>query len=167
MTIADVYHSVANGGARTITVVVALPLVLGVLSWYLKIARLRRASQSVANFNIALGLSAISLEILGLTYAIDRLGTEPLSEVPLVMLLGPIYLLAAAVFVENRIHPGPQVELRRRIRGAIATVLALVVVYYILVKLNFHMLIWTSVSGFIVFILLLIGFLYFIARRFI
>lgn len=167
MTIADLYQQVAGGGIYTIAAVFGLPLVLGLLSLYFKKSGLMRLSQGVANLGIAVGLAAISIEILALVYTMDRLSVEPLSQVPLIMLLGPIYLLAAAVFVENRVHPGPQAEMRARIRGALITVLALAVVYYIVGKLNIYMLVWTSLTGFIVFILLLIGFLYFVARRFI
>ena len=47
------------------------------------------------------------------------------------------------------------------------TFIVVVVCYYVLGRLGFHMLVLTSITGFILFILAFVGILYVVARRFI
>jgi hypothetical protein len=56
---------------------------------------------------------------------------------------------------------------RQRLRGLIFAFIAIVVCYFILGQLRFHMFIFTNIFGFVVFILAIIGILYVVARRFI
>jgi hypothetical protein len=140
---------------------------VALLSLLLKAAGRLRLSQMVANLGIAIGLAAISVEVLGLLYAMDQRGVDPLAEVSIFLLLAPLYLVIAAMFVEHLIHPGEQESVRRRLRGLIFALIAMVVVYFILSQLSFHMLILTNIFGFVCFIAAIIGILYFVARRFI
>jgi hypothetical protein len=167
MTVADLYQGVAGGGATTVVVVLAIPLIVAVISLLLKATGHLRGSQMVANLGIAIGLAAFSVEVLGLLYAMDQRGVDPLADVSIFLLLAPLYLIGAAMFVEHVIHPGEQEPVRRRLRGLIFAFIAIVVCYFILSQLRFHMLIFTNIFGFIVFILAIIGILYVVARRFI
>ncbi len=167
MTVADLYQGVAGGGTTTVIVVLAIPLVVAVLSLLLKAAGHVRGSQTVANLGIAIGLAALSVEVLGLIYAMDQRGVDPLADVSVFLLLAPLYLVIAAVVVEHVIHPGEQEPVRRRVRGLVFACIALVVCYFILGQLRFHMFILTNIFGFIVFIVAIIGILYVVARRFI
>jgi hypothetical protein len=107
------------------------------------------------------------VEVLALIYAMDQRGVDPLADVSIFLLLGPLYLVIAAMFLEHLIHPGEQEPVRRRLRGLIFALIAIVVCYFILSQLRFHMFILTNIFGFIVFILVIIGILYVVARRFI
>jgi hypothetical protein len=167
MTVAELYSVIAGGGNTTVIAILALPLALGLLSLVLKATGHQRGSQRVANFGIAVGLAAIAVEVLALVYVMDRHDVDPLSDVSIFILLAPLYLLVAGVAVEHVIHPGQQHALRRRIRGAVLTFIVVVVCYYVLGRLGFHMLVLTSITGFILFVLALIGILYLVARRFI
>ena len=167
MTVADLYQGVAGGGTATAIVFIAIPLVVALLSLALKATGHMRLSQMVANLGIAIGLAALSVEVLALVYAMDQRGVDPLADVSIFLLLAPLYLVIAATFFEHIIHPGEQEPVRRRLRGLVFAFIAIVVCYYILGRLHFHMLIFTSIAGFIAFILVIIGVLYVVARRFI
>lgn len=167
MTVADLYQGIAGGGTMTAIVILAIPLILGLLSLLLKGTGHLRASQMVANLGIAIGLAAVSIEVLALIYAMDRSGVDPLADVSIFLLLAPLYLVVAAVVFEHIIHPGEQESVRRRLRGLVLALVAIVVCYLILSQLRFHMLVLTNLFGFICFIAAIIGILYFVARRFI
>jgi hypothetical protein len=167
MTVADLYHDVAGGGTTTVIVVVGIPLAMALLSLLLKTMGQLRISQMVANLGIAIGLAAISVEVLALIYAMDQRGVDPLADVSIFLLLAPLYLVIAAMFFEHIIHPGEQEPVRQRLRGLIFAFIAIVVCYFILGQLRFHMFIFTNIFGFVVFILAIIGILYVVARRFI
>jgi hypothetical protein len=167
MTVADLYQGVAGGGTTTVIVVLGIPLLVALLSLLLKATGHLRLSQMVANLGIAIGLAAISVEVLGLIYAMDQRGVDPLADVSVFLLLAPLYLVIAAMFCEHIIHPGEQEPVRRRLRGLVFAFIAIVVVYLILGQLRFHMFILTNIFGFIVFVLAIIGILYVVARRFI
>lgn len=166
MTVADLYDMAVSGGTRTAVGVLLFPALIALLSLVLQLAGRPRASQAVANLGIAIGLAAVSVEVLGLVYAMDRHGVDPLSDVSIPVLLAPLYLLVAAVVSENIIHPGPQAAVRQRLRRAALALIAVVVLYWILSQLSFHMLVLTNLFTFGVFILVLIGALYYVARRF-
>lgn len=167
MTVAELYGAIAGGGTTTAVAILGFPLAVALVSLLLKGAGHRRGSQRVANLGIAVGLAAIAVEVLALVYVMDRHDVDPLSDVSIFILLAPLYLLVAGVVVENVIHPGQQESVRRRIRGAVLTFIVVVVCYYVLGRLGFHMLVLTSITGFILFILALVGILYVVARRFI
>lgn len=165
MTVADLYRGVADGGTTTVVLVLAFPLVIALLSLLLKGMGRMRSSQMVANLGIAIGLAAVSLEALALIYAMER-GVDPLADVSIFLLVAPLYLVLAATFFEHVVHPGKQEPVRRRLRSMVLAGIAIAVCYFILAQLRFHMLIWTSMLGFILFVLALIGILYAVARRF-
>lgn len=166
MTVADLYYTVVNGGTYTVLAVLLLPVFVALLSLLLQLTGRARASQATANLGIAVGLTAVSVEVLGLTYAMDRHGVDPLSDVGLPILLAPLYLLVVAVAFENIIHPGPQEILRQRLRRAALVLISVVVLYWVLSQLSFHMLVLTNLFTFGLFILIVIGLLYLVARRF-
>lgn len=165
MTVAELYQAIATGGTGTAALVIGTPLVIGVASLYLRANGKNRASQTVANFGIAIGLAALSIEIFALIYAMDHLGINPLTDVDLFLMLGPVYLLGVGFLIEHLIHPGTQHNIRRKFRSGILVVIILGVLYFLLSKLELYMLILSSMMGFIMFILFLIGVLYLVVKR--
>ncbi|MCA9688733.1 MAG: hypothetical protein KC636_03940 [Myxococcales bacterium] len=165
MTVAGLYQSIADGGASTIAAIAAGPLAIGVIAWLLRQAGQRRASQSLCNFGIALAFATVVLELLALIYVITHLEVDVLAEVDLLLLLLPTVLVIEAFLVEHLLHPGKQELVRQKIRGALLLVIILGVLFFILGKLKMYMLIWSSMTGFIVFVALIIAALYYVVRR--
>lgn len=79
--------------------------------------------------------------------------------------LAPIYMLGAAFAIQYFLHPGQQEDVRKRVRQVMLFIVVLGVLRFVLSRLNFHMLIWTNMAGFIVFIAALIGTLYLLVRK--
>ena len=131
----------------------------------LALHELRTLSQQVANVGIAAGLAALLIELLGLWYAIAGVGANPLSEAPLELLLLPPWLTAAGFAVEHLLHPGPQEEVRAPIRTALMSVAAVGVLWAVFGVLKIHMLVFTSIAGFLLFVGLSVGVFWFLIRR--
>ena len=165
MTISDIYQAIAGGGVHTAVWVIATPLVLGGVAMVLRDNGKAELSQKIANFGIVIGLLAVAIEILALIYAVQELEINPLSDVDLLLLLAPLYLLAAGLLIEHLLHPGSQEELRKKIRKAVLMLLILGVVFFVLGKLRLYMVFWTNLMGFFVFLAALVAFFYFVVRK--
>ncbi len=165
MTVAELYRQLEGGGTATLAGIALFPIAIGVVAWMFKAIGKLPLSQAIANFGIALGLAMFGIEILALMYAVDHLDVHPLDEVPISLLFAPAYITAVAFFAEHLVHPGKQAGIRKQLRGGLLVVIVLGVLYFILSHLNMHMIIWSNIFGFIMFILVIIAVLYAVVRK--
>ena len=163
MTIVDLYTSIESG--RSLGLIAASPLMIGGLALLLTLIGQKKASQGLCNLGIILALTTIIVEVFAIIYAMDHLKVDVVAEGSLVMLGLPIYLVIASVIVERVLHPGQQEGIRKRLRAGMLVVLMVGVLLYILNKLNMYMVIFSGMLGFVVFIALVIGVLYFAVRK--
>jgi hypothetical protein len=164
VSIVDVVQTVVEGGTRSLVALALVPCGLGLVAWLLARVGNRSASQLVANLGIALGLGSVLVTICALVWAAEH-GTSPLADVPAVWWLVPIWLVAASLFVEHRLHPGRQEWVRAPIRRAMLVVIVLAVVYWLLSTMRVWMLVHTGILGLLVFLAVLVGLFYVLARR--
>jgi hypothetical protein len=150
VSIVDVVQTVVEGGTRSLVALALVPCGLGLVAWLLARVGSRSASQLVA--------------ICALVWAAEH-GTSPLADVPAVWWLVPIWLVAASLFVEHRLHPGRQEWVRAPIRRAMLVVIVLAVVYWLLSTMRVWMLVHTGILGLLVFLAVLVGLFYVLARR--
>lgn len=165
MTLHDLYGQFLDAGAGALVVLYGLPLLFGLASLAVKFMGQRELSQDVANVGIAVGLAALCLEALGLGYAVGVVDLNPLETTPLsVLLLGPT-LVVGGFIAEHLVHPGRQEAIRQQLRNAGTWVIVLGVVLFLLGRLRVWLMIHVGILGFLVFILLIIGFFVFLLRR--
>lgn len=164
MTLAEFFEAVHAGGTTTLMVAALFPLVAGLIAWILNASEYRRASQTVANVTIAIGLVCLGIELCVLFFG-GQFGVDVVRDVEIQFFAIPPYLVAAGFLAEHVVHPGRQEALRAQIRTGLLIVIALVVAYFILSRLQLHMLIWTSVFGFLLFVAFVIGLLYVLVRK--
>jgi len=165
MTVAELYSLLENGGDATLAGIILFPVAISGLAFMLKLAGKVEASQALANFGIAIGLAALGIEILALQYAMSHLDIHPLDEVPMTLLFAPVYLTISAFLGEHLVHPGKQHNIRKQMRAGLLVVIVLAVLYFILSHLNMHMIIWSNMFGFLMFILVIIAVLYAVVRK--
>lgn len=163
MTVAELMHSIVNSGFAVGLGVAMLPLIFGAAAFFTRQGGNRVLSQRLANVNIALGFFSVLLLGCWTLYAASVEGMIGATNV--VVFLAPFYLLAAGFGIEHLLHPGQQEDVRKRVRAVLMFVAVLGVLYFVLSRLNMHMLIWTNMAGFIFFIVALIGILYLLIRK--
>ena len=163
MTVADLMHSVVNSGFGVGLGVAMLPLIFGAAAFFSRQSGRRVLSQRLANLNIALGFFSVLVLGCWTLYAASVAGM--IGATNALVFLAPLYLLGAGFAIEHLLHPGQQEDIRQRVRKVMLFVLVLGVLYFVLSRLSFHMLIWTNVAGFIFFIAALIGILYLLIRK--
>lgn len=163
MTVADLMHSIVNSGFAVGLGVAMLPLIFGAAAFFTRQGGNRVLSQRLANVNIGLGFFSVLLLGCWTLYAASVEGMIGATNV--LVFLAPIYLLGVGFVIEHLLHPGEQEDIRKRVRKVMLFILVLGVLYFVLSRLSFHMLIWTNVAGFIFFIAALIGILYFLVRK--
>lgn len=163
MTVADLMHSIVNSGFAVGLGVAMLPLIFGAAAFFTRQGGNRALSQRLANINIALGFFSVLLLGCWTLYAASIDGMIGATNV--LVFLAPFYLLGAGFGIEHLLHPGQQEDIRKRVRTVLMFVAVLGVLYFVLSRLNMHMLIWTNMAGFIFFIVALIGILYLLIRK--
>lgn len=163
MTVAELVTSILDAGEIAITVAAILPLVLGAFSYMLRQQGRNQASQVVANVGIGLGFFSLLVVICWTIYASNVPGM--IGSTNVLVFVVPIYLLVVSFGVEHLLHPGRQESIRERVRKVALFVIVLGVLYLVLSRLDYHMVIWTNVLGFVFFIGALIGILYLLVRR--
>ena len=165
MTVYELFQAIAGGGVKTATAVIATPIIIGGIAMVMRDNGRRELSQWVANLGILLGLLAVTVEIFAIIYAVDRLQINPLAEVNILLLLAPLYLLAAGFLAEHLLHPGVQVGVRKKLRAGILSLFLVGLLAFLLSRMHFVMLIWTSVTGFIFFIAALCALFYVMVKK--
>ncbi len=163
MTVADLMHSIVNSGFAVGLGVAMLPLIFGAAAFFTRQGGNRVLSQRLANVNIGLGFFSVLLLGCWTLYAASVEGMIGATNV--LVFLAPIYLLGAGFGIEHFLHPGQQEDVRKRVRTVLLFVAVLGVLYFVLSRLNMHMIIWTNIGGFIFFIAALIGILYLLIRK--
>ena len=164
MSIADLMHTVVEGGTTSMVLLAALPFVLGLVAWALAKNRQERASQLVANASIALGLMALLVLLCTIIWGASH-DLSVIEDIAIPWLVLPPFMVVAAFFVEHWVHPGKQESIRAQIRGALLIVIVLAVLYWLLSTMRVWMMVHTGVLGLIMFIAALIGILYFLVRK--
>ncbi len=163
MTVAELMQSVVQAGAAVAVGVVALPLGLGGLAYTLRERNRGAQSQRVAN--ISIGIAFFALLVIGCWTAYAATVPGMIGATSVLVFIAPLYLLAVSFAVEHLLHPGEQEDVRQRVRKVLLFVTVLGVLYFVLSGLDMHMVIWTNVTGFIFFIVALIGILYLLIRK--
>lgn len=157
-------RALVDGGSTTLAIIAALPFVVGLVSWQLAKRGQVRASQLAANTGIAIGLMALLVLLCTLAWASEH-GTSVITDVGVVWLVAPLYLVVAGFVVENAVHPGHQEGIRGQIRGGLLIVIVLALLYWLLSRMKVWMLVHTGVLGLLLFIGALVGLLYFLMRK--
>ncbi len=162
MTVSELMQSVVNAGFAVGLGVAMLPLALGAAAYSVRASN-RVLSQRIANINIGLGFFAVLVILLWTIYASTVKGM--IGSTNVLVFIAPLYVVGAAFGIEHLLHPDQQEDVRKRIRSVLLFVTILGVLYFILSRLDMHMVIWTNVVGFLFFIVALIGILYFLIRK--
>lgn len=162
MTVADLMHSIVNSGFGVGLVVAMLPLIFGAAAFFTRDGN-RVLSQRLANINIGMGFFSVLLLGCWTLYAATVEGMIGATNV--LVFLAPLYLLGVSFAIEHLLHPGQQEDIRKRVRQVLLFIVVLGVLYFVMSRLSFHMLIWTNITGFIFFIAALIGILYLLIRK--
>lgn len=163
MTVADLMHSIVNSGFAVGLGVAMLPLILGAAAFFTRQSGNRVLSQRLANINIGMGFFSVLVLVCWTLYAATVEGMIGATNV--LVFLAPVYMLGAAFAIEHLLYPGEQEDIRQRVRKVLMFITVLGVLYFVLSRLNMHMIIWTNVAGFIFFIAALIGILYLLIRK--
>jgi hypothetical protein len=145
-------------------VLAMLPFAIGAAAAGSKHGGHARLSQLVANLGIALGLAALLVQGCAVAW-MWRHGRSVLSEVNVLWLVLPTWMLLASWWIEHALHPGAQESIRRRVRTGVLWVIVLAVVYWLLSTMRVWMLVHTGVLGLLLFIAALIGLFYMLVRR--
>lgn len=140
-----------------------LPLILGAAAFFTRRSGNRVLSQRLANINIGMGFFSVLVLACWTLYAATVQGMIGATNV--LVFLAPVYMLGAAFAIEHLLYPGQQEDIRQRVRKVLMFITVLGVLYFVLSRLNMHMIIWTNVAGFIFFIAALIGILYLLIRK--
>lgn len=164
VSMADLMRALLGGGASSLVILLAVPFGFGAIAWMLARGGNRRASQSVANLGIAVGLGAVLLAICSLVW-LSHQGGSTVTDVPVTWLLAPVWMLGAAIVIEHRIHPGRQEAVRARVRGGAIMVIGFAVIYWLLSAMRVFMLVHTGVLGLLGFVAALIGLGWVMLRR--
>ncbi len=163
MTVAELLDSVVNAGTAAAVGVMGFPVALGVAAYVTKAQRKLVLSQRIANVGIGVGFFALLVVACWTLYAASVPGMIGATNV--LVFLAPVYLLGAGIGIERVLHPSEQEDIRARLRHVFLIVIVIGVLYYVLSRLDFHMLIWTNVWGFLFFFAALIGILYVLVRK--
>ncbi|MGH1344542.1 MAG: hypothetical protein ACRBN8_23485 [Nannocystales bacterium] len=163
MTVAELMHSIVNSGFAVGLGVAMLPLILGAAAFLTGRGGNRVLSQRLANINIAIGFFSILVVGCWSLYAVTVEGM--IGSTNVLVFLAPVYMLGAGFGIEHILHPGQQEDIRQRVRKVLMFISVLGVLYFVMSRLNMHMIIWTNVAGFIFFIAALIGILYLLIRK--
>ena len=157
-------RSLVAGGAITLGILAAVPVVVGLVAWLLDGQGQKRVSQIVANAGIAFGLLSVVVLVCTLIWG-ARHGMSAVEDVGVVWLLIPVYLTVAGFVVEHKIHPDRQETIRAQIRRGVLIVIVLALVYWVVSRMRFWALIHTSWMGLVFFLAVLAGILYFLVRK--
>ncbi len=163
MTVAELMTSILASGGIATAAVGGLPLLVGVVAYLLRASGRASHSQLVANVGIGLGFFSLLVVVCWALYAATVPGL--IGSTNVLVFLAPVYVLVASFGIEHLLHPGEQESVRKRVRKVLLFVIVLGVLYFILSRLNMHMVIWTNIVGFVFFIAALIGILYFLVRK--
>ncbi len=164
MTIPELYDAVVSGGPAVMGLIAAAPLLLGALAAIVFKLGLRGLSQSLCNAGIIAALTTVAIEIAAIMYASNH-GVNVVEETDVLILGMPLWFVGASFLVEHLIHPGKQEHIRARIRSVLLVLITIAVVFFILGRLNMHMLIFGSILGFVLFIAAIIGVFYWVTRK--
>lgn len=165
MTVSDLYRMIDEGGMATLGMIAAAPVAIGALALFAKLAKQERLSQGLCNFGIAVSFTAFVVEVLALIFVVQHMHVDILGDVDLLQMLLPPVLVTEAVIIEHLLHPSKQTSIRKKMRSGLLILVILGVLYYILGKLNMHMIIWSGMLGFLLFLALIIGAIYYAIRR--
>lgn len=163
MTLAEFFQAIHDGGVITLLIAGLFPIVSTGIAWILNESDYPRASQTVANVSVALGIVSLAVEIIVLVYG-RQFGVDVLREVDLSMLFVPPYLVVAGFVGEHWVHPGRQEALRAQIRSGLFALILLFIGYLILSRLHILVLVWTSLFGLLGFLAALLIVLYLMIR---
>jgi hypothetical protein len=164
MTLAGLWAWTQSNSAAVAVLALAVPLLVGGLSGALRVAGRLDASQQVANGGIAIGLTAVLLQIMGLVFYGQHWGVEALGELSVVSLLVPGWLLLTGTGVEHLVHPGQQEGVRSRVRGMMLALVVVGVLAAVFAVLKIHMLVFSGMLGFLGFLAVIIGVFWLILR---
>jgi hypothetical protein len=165
MTVRDLFVLVSGNPLPLLVLAVVWPLwVLGAAA-ALRFMGAASTSQQVANLGIAVGVVAVTLQGMAVTYALTHFGVEPLIDTSVVLLAAPPWLLASGVVVEHLVHPGKQEAFRRPLRVGLQLVAVVVVLVAIFSVLRIHMLVFSGMLGFLGFVAVLIAVAWWMIRR--
>lgn len=164
MSIADLMSAMLDGGMTSLAVIGLWPVAIGSICLLLSSQRKVAASQFVANLGIAVGLMSLLLLMCSMIWGWTN-GMSMISDVPVLWLLAPFYLLGAGFLLEHRIHPGKQEGIRGKIRGALLIVIVLTVIFWVLARMRIWMMVHTGITGMLLFIAAMIGILYYLVRK--
>ena len=165
VTVHDLYLWLAAHTGVALAIGGAIPLGVSILAALLSVVGARGASQQIANVGIVLGLTAVLIELLALAYAVTVVETNPLAVAPVALLVVPPWLLVSGFVVEHVLHPGKQEAVRGPIRTAGMALAAVGVLWAIFGVLRIHMLVFSGMFGFVVFVAVLIGLFWLLLRR--
>jgi hypothetical protein len=165
VTVHDLYLWLAAHTEVALAIGGAIPLVVAILAALLSAVGARGASQQLANAGIALGLTAVLIELMALAYAISVVSVNPIAVAPVALLVVPPWLLVAGFVVEHVLHPGRQEAVRRPIRTVGMALASVGVLWAIFGVLRIHMLVFSGMLGFLGFVAVLIGLFWFLLRR--
>ncbi len=155
---------VVDAGSTSLLVIGLWPVAIGLVSWLLRKRNQDRASQLVANIGIAIGLMAMLVLACTLIWIFEQ-GGSIVEEVDVLWMVAPVYMVVAGFFVEHWVHPGHQDAIRGQIRGGVLIVIVLAVLYWLLSRMRIWMLVHTGIFGLLLFIVALVGILYFLVRK--
>jgi hypothetical protein len=152
MTLAELWVWIEANPSLVGVALVAIPAVVGAVSVSLRMVGRMPASQQVANAGIALGLSAVLIELMGLAFTASTSGASSIGQLSVAALLGPVWLLVAGFAVEHLVHPGRQEGVRSRVRGGLLVCVVVGVLGAVLSVLKIHMVVFSGIVGFLVFL---------------
>ncbi len=164
VSIVEWIRAVVEGGGTSLAGLALLPVGIGGGAAWLHGRGDRRASQWVANLGIAVALGVVLATACSMMWARAH-GVDLLADVGVGWFVVPVWMVVAAVWIEARLHPGRQETLRRPVRRAIAIVIVLALLYWLLSTMRVWMMVHTGVMGLLLFLAAIAGLLYVLVRR--
>ncbi|MCA9716343.1 MAG: hypothetical protein H6713_42650 [Myxococcales bacterium] len=164
MTIPQLYSALAEGGPAVLGMIAVAPLLIGGLALLLNLVGQRGLSQGLCNLGIIAALTTLVVEIGAIFYATQH-GVNVLEEADVLLLGLPLWLIVGSFVVEHLLHPGKQENIRQQIRAVLLVLITVSVLFFILGRLKMHMVIFGSIVGFILFIIAIVGVLYWVMRK--
>ncbi|MBL4685092.1 MAG: hypothetical protein JKY37_10925 [Nannocystaceae bacterium] len=161
LSAASLLSSLLAAGATSLVVLGGVPLAVLLVAWLLKRAGLTRASQFVANAGVAFGLAAVIVLVTSLIVG----KASVWNDVGIPWLLVPFYLVVAGFIVEHWVHPDTQEGIRGPIRRAVLTVIVLSVLFWVMSRTKIWVVVLTNFVGLLLFLAVIVGILYFMARK--
>lgn len=164
MTLAGLWEWSQANGPMVAMLAAAVPAVVFAVAGVLRVAGRQEASQQVANGGIALGLTAVLIEVMGLVFHAQHWGVESLGGISLATLLAPGWLLVAGAGVEHLLHPDRQEGVRSRVRGMVLSLVVLGVLAAVFSVLRIYMVVFSGIFGFVLFLAAIVAVFWLILR---